>query len=54
MKNELKDSITKVTISKRLKDTPAIITGQVSSSMRVMYEMMKQSGQDMMAQQQYE
>jgi len=54
MKNELKDSVAKVTISKRLKDTPAIITGQVSSSMRVMYEMMKQSGQDMMAQQQYE
>jgi len=44
MKNELDDSVAKVTISKRLKDTPAIITGQVSSSMRVMYEMMKQSG----------
>lgn len=54
MKNELDDSVAKVTISKRLKDTPAIITGQVSSSMRVMYEMMKQSGQDMMGQQQYE
>lgn len=54
MKNELKDSVAKVTISKRLKDTPAIITGQVSSSMRVMMEMMKQSGQDAMAAQQYE
>lgn len=36
IKNELKDRIGKVTISKRLRDTPAIITGDVSSSMRVM------------------
>lgn len=41
LKNDLKDSIGKVTISKRLKDTPAILTGQMSSSMRVMMQMME-------------
>ena len=41
LKNDLKDSIGKVTISKRLRDTPAILTGQMSSSMRVMLQMME-------------
>lgn len=36
LKNELSDSIGKVSISKRLTDTPALITGQMTSSMRVM------------------
>lgn len=36
LKNELSDRIMKVQISKRLKDTPALLTGQMSSSMRVM------------------
>jgi HSP90 family molecular chaperone len=45
LKNDLKDSIGKVTISKRLKDTPAILTGQMSSSMRVMLQMMEAQGQ---------
>ena len=33
LKEELKDSIAKVTFSKRLTTTPAILTGQISSSM---------------------
>ena len=45
LKEELKDSIAKVTFSKRLTTTPAILTGQVSSSMQVMMKMMEQSGQ---------
>ena len=45
LKEELKGHIGKVTISKRLRDTPAIITGQVSSSMRVMMQMMEAQGQ---------
>ncbi len=36
LKNSLAGHIGKVSISKRLKDTPAILSGQVSSSMRVM------------------
>ena len=35
----------KVTISKRLSNTPAIITGNMSSSMRVMMQMMEAQGQ---------
>lgn len=42
MKNELSQHIGKVTISKRLRDTPAIISGQMSSSMRIMMQMMEQ------------
>ena len=42
MKNELSKHIGKVTISKRLRDTPAIISGQMSSSMRIMMQMMEQ------------
>jgi len=45
LKNDLSDSIGKVSISKRLKDTPALITGQMSSSMRMMMQMMEGSGQ---------
>jgi HSP90 family molecular chaperone len=36
LKNELSENVSKVTISKRLKDTPALVSGQMSSSMRVM------------------
>ena len=35
LKNELQPTISKVTLSKRLKDTPAIVVGQMSSSMRM-------------------
>lgn len=45
LKEELKDLIGKVTISKRLKSTPAIISGQMSSSMRIMMQMMEAHGQ---------
>ena len=45
LKNELSDSIGKVSISKRLTATPALITGQMSSSMRIMMQMMEQGGQ---------
>ena len=44
MKEDLKNSIAKVTISKRLTATPAILTGKMSSSMQVMMKMMEQSG----------
>ena len=44
LKNELSDNVSKVTISKRLKDTPALVTGQMSSSMRVMMQMMEAQG----------
>jgi len=41
MKETLKKNIGKVSISKRLTETPAIITGQMSSSMRVMMQMLE-------------
>ena len=44
MKEDLKETIAKVTISKRLTATPAILTGKMSSSMQVMMKMMEQSG----------
>ncbi len=44
LKNELQPTVSKVTLSKRLKDTPAIIVGQVSSSMRMIMQMMEQAG----------
>lgn len=47
IKNELTNVIGKVQISKRLKETPAILTGQMSSSMRLMMQMMEQSGSGM-------
>ena len=43
LKSELAPMVTKVSLSKRLKDTPAIVVGQVSSSMRMMMQMMEQS-----------
>lgn len=46
LKNELQPSISKVTLSRRLKDTPAIVVGQMSSSMRVMMQMMNQQSGD--------
>lgn len=45
LKNELQPIVSKVQLSKRLKDTPAIVVGQVSSSMRMMMQMMEQAGQ---------
>ena len=45
IKEELKEHIGKVTISKRLTDTPAIITGNMSSSLRMMMQMMESHGQ---------
>ena len=45
LKEELKEHIGKVTISKRLKDTPAIISGNMSSSLRMMMQMMETHGQ---------
>ncbi len=45
LKEELKDSVGKVAISKRLKDTPAIVSGNMSSSMRIMMQMMESHGQ---------
>ena len=44
LKEELKDNVGKVSISKRLKDTPAIISGNMSSSMRIMMQMMESHG----------
>lgn len=44
LKNELKSNVGKVSISKRLKDQPAILFGQVSSSMRMVMSMMEQQG----------
>jgi TNF receptor-associated protein 1 len=46
VKNELSGLIGKVQVSRRLKDTPAIMSGQMSSSMRLMMQMMEQSGQN--------
>ena len=42
LKEELKEHIGKVSISKRLTDTPAIISGNMSSSVRQMMQMMEQ------------
>ena len=42
VKNELNTVIGKVQVSKRLKETPAILSGQMSSSMRLMMQMMEQ------------
>lgn len=41
LKESLKPTIGKVQLSQRLKDAPAIITGQHSSSMRMMQQMMQ-------------
>jgi len=45
LKEELKENVGKVTISKRLKDTPAIVSANMSSSMRLMMQMMESQGQ---------
>lgn len=45
IKSELSGLIGKVQVSKRLKETPAILSGQMSSSMRIMMQMMENSGQ---------
>ena len=42
LKNELQENVNKVTISKRLTGSPAVLFGQVSSSMRVIMQMMDQ------------
>jgi len=47
LKNELQQHAGKVTISKRLKGVPAVLFGQVSSSMRMIMQMMEQGGQQM-------
>ena len=44
LKNSLRDDVSKVSISKRLKDTPAVLSGQVSSSMKIMQQMMESQG----------
>ena len=41
MKEDLKEKIAKVTFSKRLTTTPAILSGKMSSSMQVMMKMME-------------
>jgi len=41
LKNELSEFVNKVTLSKRLKETPGIITGDQSSSMRMMMQMLE-------------
>jgi len=47
LKEELKPHVGKVTISKRLRDTPCIISGQMSSSQRLAYQMMAQQAGNM-------
>ena len=42
LKNELQQHVGKVAISRRLKDQPAVLFGQVSSSMRMVMAMMEQ------------
>lgn len=44
MKNEMAPTVGKVTLSRRLKDSPAILVGNMSSSMRMMMQMMEQAG----------
>lgn len=41
LKNELSQNVSKITISKRLKGVPAVLFGQVSSSMRMVMQMME-------------
>jgi len=42
LKEQTKPYVGKVTLSKRLTDVPAVLFGQVSSSMRIMMNMMQQ------------
>lgn len=48
LKTELEPTVSKVNISKRIKKVPAVIYGQMSSSMRMMMQMMDQSQQEQM------
>ncbi len=50
LKNELQRHVGKVSISKRLKDQPAVLYGQVSSSMRMVMQMMEGANQAQMDQ----
>lgn len=50
LKNELSAHVGRVSISKRLKDQPAILFGQISSSMRMVMQMMEQSNPGQMEQ----
>ena len=45
LKDTLSARVAKVKLSNRLKDTPALIVGQMSSSMYMMMQMLQQSGQ---------
>ena len=42
LKNEMQQHVSKVSISKRLKNQPAVLIGQYSSSMRMVMAMMEQ------------
>lgn len=45
IKNELEPYVSKVSISKRLKDSPILVTSQMSSQMKMIMTMMNQGGQ---------
>lgn len=49
LKNELSSNVNKVSISKRLTGSPAVLFGQVSSSMRMVMQMMDQQQADQAA-----
>ncbi len=42
LKNEMSSTVSKVTVSKRIKRVPAVLYGQISASMRMMMQMMDQ------------
>jgi HSP90 family molecular chaperone len=44
LKDSLSQKVSKVQISRRLKDTPAVAVGQMSSSMLMMMQMLQASG----------
>ena len=50
LKNELQQHVGKIQISKRLKNQPAVLYGQVSSSMRMVMAMMEQQNPGQMDQ----
>ena len=45
LKDTLSSKVAKVSLSKRLTDTPALLVGEVSSSMYMMMQMLQASGQ---------
>lgn len=45
LKDSLSAKVSKVTLSRRLTDTPAIVVGEMSSSMYMMMQMLQASGQ---------